>query len=184
MSVSHSRLPRLPQQKPIASAHSVLLYRGVLMTLLVCVIASLSAVSAQADGHEADDAKTQYRQTMMSSVGANMGAMSAIMKNGLTLPGHIENHAGQLAQSAKLIAAAFRTKTKTKDTDAKAEIWTDWKGFEMAISDFEVAAKKLQAAAASGDAAAMGPAMRGLGKSCGGCHKTFRKPKEESYKNQ
>lgn len=181
MSVSHSRLP---QEKPNHSAHWVLLSRGVQLTLLVCVMASLSAVSAQADGHEADVAMTQYRQSVMAGVGANMGAMSGIMKNGLNLPGHVANHAGQLAESAKLIAAAFQTKTTSKDTDAKAEIWTDWKGFEMAIADFEAAAKKLQAAATSGDAAAMGPAMRGLGKSCGGCHKSFRKPKEESYKNQ
>ena len=26
--------------------------------------------------------------------------------------------------------------------------------------------------------------MKALGKSCGGCHKPFRKPKEESFKNK
>jgi cytochrome c556 len=148
------------------------------------LIASFDAPTARADGHEADVAQTKYRQTLMAGVGANMGALGDIMKNRLDLPGHVENHAGQLADSAQLIAAAFRKPTKTKATDAKAEIWTDWKGFEQAIADFENAAKKLQSAAASGDSAAVGPAMRGLGKSCGGCHKSFRVPKEESYKNK
>ncbi len=181
MSGSHSIRT---QEKAVRSTCSVLMLRGARMTLLVCFMASLFAVSAYADGHEADVAMTKYRQTMMSGVGANMGAMSGIMKNSLNLPGHVANHAGQLAESAQLIAAAFRTKTTTTDTDAKAEIWTDWKSFEMAIADFEAAAKTLQTAAASDDSAAVGPAMRALGKSCGGCHKTFRKPKEESYKNK
>lgn len=144
----------------------------------------LSAHSAFAADDESDAAMTKYRQTLMAGVGANMGALGDIMKNGLNLPGHVENHAGQMADSAKLVAAAFRQQTSTTATDAKPEIWTDWKGFEQAISDFEAAAKTLQAAAASGDRAAVGPAMRGLGKSCGGCHKPFRKPKEESFKNQ
>jgi len=26
--------------------------------------------------------------------------------------------------------------------------------------------------------------MKALGKSCGGCHETFRKPEEESFKNE
>jgi cytochrome c556 len=157
----------------------------VLAGLTLFLLMTLGAASAAADSHEeADAAMTKYRQTLMGGVGANMGAMGDILKNGLVLPGHIENHAGQLVDSAQLIAAAFRKQTRTAATDAKSEIWTDWKGFEKAIADFESAAKKVQAAAASGDPAAVGPAMRGLGKSCGGCHKPFRKPKEESYKNR
>lgn len=175
---------RLLQETSIQSNPTRLPSRGIGLSMFICLMTSLFAASAQADGHEADVAITKYRQTMMAGVGANMGALSGIMKNGLQLPGHVENHAGQLVDSAQLIAAAFRTQTKTKETDAKSEIWTDWKGFEKAITDFENAAKTLQAAAASGDSAAVGPAMRGLGKSCGGCHKTYRTPKEESYKNQ
>jgi cytochrome c556 len=30
----------------------------------------------------------------------------------------------------------------------------------------------------------LGARVKALGKSCGGCHETFRKPKEESYKNK
>ena len=39
------------------------------------------------------------------------------------------------------------------------------------------------AALESGDAAAIGGQMKKVGEACGGCHKEFRKPKEQSYKN-
>jgi cytochrome c556 len=139
---------------------------------------------AQADGHEKDAARLKYRQSLMSIVGTNMGAIGDIMKNQLALPGAIANHAGQMAESAALIAGAFEHEITDGPTDAKPEIWQDWAKFEKAIADYQEAARGLQTAAASGDPAAVGPAMKALGKSCGGCHKPFRKPKEESYKNQ
>ena len=150
------------------------------MTLLTLLLGGV----AQADGHEKDAARLKYRQSLMSTVGTNMGAIGDILKNQLVLPGAIANHAGQMAQSAALIAPAFEHEITDGPTDAKSEIWQDWAKFEKAIADYEEAARGLQTAAASGDAAAVGPAVKALGKSCSGCHKPFRKPKEESYKNQ
>ncbi len=140
--------------------------------------------AALADSHENDAAQVEYRQTLMEIVGANMGAMGDIMKNGLTLPGHVAVHAGQMAEMAQLIAPAFKNNIATDATDAKPKIWQDWTKFESAIGDFEEAARNLQAAAKGGDMATVGPAMKALGKSCGGCHKPFRKPKEESFKSK
>lgn len=157
-----------------------------------CLVAFIAFVAmipglAQADGHDApadDSVRIKYRQTVMSTIGSNMGAIGDIMKNRLALPGAIENHAGQMADAAALIAPAFKQEISEGATDAKAEIWADWGKFEDSIAAFEAAARDLATAAASGDPAAVGPKMRALGKSCGGCHKPFRKPKEESYKNQ
>ena len=59
---------------------------------------------------------------------------------------------------------------------AKPEIWTDWAKFEAAAKDFQDAAPKLVPAAKSGVANQI-PAARGaVGKTCGACHKPFRKP--------
>jgi len=162
-----------------------LLSRPLLARALVLSLASLLLVGvAQADSHEKDAARLKYRQSVMSIVGTNMGAIGDIMKNQLALPGAITNHAGQMVESAELIAPAFKREITGGPTDAKPEIWQDWAKFEKAIADYKEAAIGLQTAAASGDAEAVGPAMKALGKSCGGCHKPFRKPKEESYKNQ
>jgi len=138
---------------------------------------------AQADHHEGGDPNIKYRQSVMSIIGTNMGAIGDIMKNQLDMPGAVGNHAGQMAESAALIAPAFKKSISDGPTDAKAEIWQDWAKFEKAIAKFEESARALQTAAASGDPATVGPAMKALGKSCGGCHKPFRKPKEESFRN-
>jgi len=154
-------------------------------TALFVAVSLLFVFSAPAFADaEMDEAHVKYRQTLMGGVGADMGAISAILKNRLMLPGHVESHARQLAASAKLVSAAFKNRGAGQPTDAKAKIWKDWSGFEDAIKDFDMAANTLAEAAAGSDPAAIGPAVKGLGKSCGGCHKAYRKPKEESYKNQ
>lgn len=170
-----SRPARHSVPRPIMA---LLAMSAFLLPLMLAVAGTVSA-----DSHDAK-ASIQYRQKLMSAIGANMGAMGDIMKYRLELPGHVESHAGQMAESAKLITAAFREPVSEGATDAKPEIWEDWQRFEKTIADFEKAARDLQSAAASGDAKAVGPAMKALGDRCGDCHKPFRKPKEESYKRQ
>ena len=59
-------------------------------------------------------------------------------------------------------------------TQAKAEIWSKPAEFKTAITNFAAAAPKLQAAANSGDVAAIKTAFADTGKTCKGCHETFR----------
>lgn len=153
---------------------------------VVLIVACLAvAGQASADSHEgAGEASIKYRQSVMSIVGTNMGAIGDILKNQLPLPGAIAVHANLMAETAPLIAPAFEKKLTDGATDAKADIWQDWAKFESAIADYQKAARNLAAAASGGDPKAVGPAMKKLGKACGSCHKPFRKPKEESYKNK
>lgn len=137
----------------------------------------------QAEDHDGDVPIVEYRQTVMEIIGSNMGAIGDILKNRLVLPGHVAVHAGQIAQSSQLVAAAFKQNVASNATDAKPEIWRDWAKFDSAIADLERAARELETVTAKGDAAQIGSAVKALGKSCGGCHKQFRKPKEESFKN-
>jgi cytochrome c556 len=142
------------------------------------------ASAVQADEHENDMPIVKYRQKVMSVIGGNMGAMADIMKNQLDLPGHVAVHASEIAEMAPLIGPAFKKNAPTDATDAKPEIWQDWAKFETAAGDLETAARNLEVAASGSDPTAVGPAMKALGKSCGGCHKSFRKPKEESFKRK
>jgi cytochrome c556 len=59
-------------------------------------------------------------------------------------------------------------------TEAKAEIWSKPAEFKTAMKNFADAAPKLQAAANSGDVAAIKTAFGDTGKTCKGCHETFR----------
>ena len=141
--------------------------------------------AAQAAGEPGDKAVIEYRQLVMGAIGSNMGAIGAILKNQLVLaPGAVANHAQQMADSAKLIAPAFKRNVSLGKTDAKAKIWKEWAKFETAIADYEKAAVDLADAAKSSDPAAVGLAVKALGESCGGCHDSFRKPKEESFRNK
>lgn len=165
------------------TSFSHLSFRWLGPVLLIALIGT-SPVLADSHGDARDQAQIKYRQTLMSGVGANMGAIGDILKNGLDLPGHLESHARHLAEDAKLIGPAFQAAVAEGATDAQPAIWTDWAGFEVAIADFEKAARGLEKASTSGDPAAVGAAVKGLGQSCGGCHDSYRKPKEESYKNR
>jgi cytochrome c556 len=157
---------------------------GFVALLAAALLPMITAGLASADAHEKDTAYVEYRQSVMSIIGTHMGAIGDIMKNGLEVPGAIAGHAEQMAEAAALVAPAFRRQITAGATDAKPSIWQDWAKFEQAIADYEEAARGLAAAASADDPSGVGPAMKALGKSCGGCHKPFRKPKEESYKNR
>ena len=155
-------------------------------TALACAALALVLFArvAQAQASPTDQASIEYRQLVMGAIGSNMGAIGGIMKHQLALPGAVANHAQQMADAAKLIAPAFKQKATAGKTDAKAEIWSDWAEFEKARADYEKAASQLAMTAKGSDPGAVGLAVRALGESCGGCHDSFRKPKEESYKNR
>jgi cytochrome c556 len=59
-------------------------------------------------------------------------------------------------------------------TAAKPEVWSDTAGFNAAREKFVAEAGKFQAAADSGDLAAVGAGVRGLGGACKNCHDTYR----------
>ncbi len=147
----------------------------------LALLSLLGASSAQA----ADDkAWIDYRQKLMSSIGSEMGAIGDILKNGLPLIPNIENHASAIAQSSRLIASAFEQKVVAGPTDARPEIWSDTEKFKQAIQKMQSEAELLAAAVGEGNTDQIPARVKALGQSCGGCHESFRKPKEESYKNK
>jgi cytochrome c556 len=124
----------------------------------------------------------EYRQKVMGSIGQNSGAIGDIMKNKLPLTGNIADHARVISINAKLIASAFKQNASEGKTDAKAEVWKEWSKFEENAKKLETASAKLADVAGTGDMAAVGEAVKGVGGACKGCHDDFRKPKEQSYK--
>ena len=150
-----------------------------LLLVLVCLAMPLASVQAQSD-----EAAIGYRQKVMQSVGANMGATGDILKNKLPQQGNIVHHAYQIQSASQLIASAFKQQVTAGKTDAKEEVWKDWDKFVAAAKELEEESGKLATVAQSGDMAAIDAQVKAVGKSCGDCHKPFRKPKEESYKQQ
>lgn len=149
------------------------------LLLFVCLALPLTVVWAQSD-----NAFIQYRQKLMGSLGASMGAIGDILKNKLPYHNHIATHAKDIQRISLLIGEAFKKEISSGKTDAKPEIWKDWNNFKSAARALEQESAKLAEIAQSGNTAAIFAQVKKVGGACGGCHKPFRKLKEESYKRR
>ena len=127
----------------------------------------------------------KYRQKLMGSIGAHMGSIGDILKKKVNYsPEHIRQHALGINASSKLVVDAFKQEAATGKTDAQQKIWGDWSEFEKKAQNLQQQSEAMAKVAASGDMRKIGAQMKKLGGSCGGCHKNYRKPKKESYKNK
>ena len=117
----------------------------------------------------------KYRQNVMKATGGHMGAIVDILKNRLPLADHIVDHARSIQQNSKMTLAMFPKGSRLGDTEAKPVIWENWSKFESAVQDFERESAKLAKVAESGDMEALAKQVRATGKTCGGCHRNFRK---------
>jgi len=117
----------------------------------------------------------KYRQNVMKSTAGHMGAIVDILKNDLPLQAHILDHTRSIQQNSKMTLATFSKGTGLGNTKAKPAIWENWSKFESAVQDFERESAKLVKVAESGDMEALAKQVRATGKTCGGCHRNFRK---------
>jgi cytochrome c556 len=65
------------------------------------------------------------------------------------------------------------------ETRAKMEIWQDMAGFKSKMKDLENASANLIKVAMGGNLGDSKKAFGAVGKTCGGCHKPFRAPKNK-----
>jgi cytochrome c556 len=155
------------------------------LAMALAATALLMAGRAQAQPEKkADEGALKYRQALMETIGGDMAALSDVLKYGLSYPGHAVVHADSLVAHSKLVAAAFERKVIDGPTDSEPEIWEKPAEYKDKLKAFETETAKLAEVAKSGDAAALGPQLKATGKACGGCHESFRKPKEESFKRK
>ncbi len=148
-----------------------------LLLLLVCLGVPMTGAQAQSD-----EVFLQYRQKLMQANSANYGAIRHILKHKLPFQSHIVTHAQELQLGSALIAKGFKKEITAGKTDSKPDIWKDWDKFAAAAKAMGEESAKLAVVAQSGGMADIAAQVKALGKSCGGCHKPFRKPKAERFK--
>ncbi len=119
----------------------------------------------------------KYRKTTMSAIGAHMGAIVATVKGKAGTDAQLIAHAKGMAAMGPVMSGLFGAGTGEGDTETKPEIWSNSAEFATAVMNFENAAAVIGAAADSGNVDGVKAALGGLGKSCKGCHSTFRKEK-------
>ena len=157
--------------------------RGRVALAAAAALTFAAASHAQADPR-ADEGALKYRQSLMEAVSGDMAALANLMKYRLTVPSAAAVHADGLAAYAKLVSAAFERKVTEGPTDAKPEIWAKPDEFQQRVEKFQAETARLAEIAKAGNPAAVGDQIRATGKACGGCHDSFRKPKEESFKRK
>lgn len=151
--------------------------KGVAAAVAVAVSVGAGAV-AMAD--EKDDSVMQ-RQAVMKSVGTHFGAIKSILTGGGDVTS-VAGHASAISGLAGVVPTMFPEGTSLDDgfeTEAKADIWSDWEGFLAAAEKVEAEAAKLAEIAETGDAQAATAQFAMVGKEgCSGCHTTFRQKDE------
>jgi cytochrome c556 len=140
--------------------------------VLACLSVPLTAALAQED-----EASVQYRQKVMTSQSASMGAINDILKNKLPFPNHIFTHAQAIQRMTALVPEAFKKEVTAGKTDAKPEIWKEWDKYAAASEALGQEAAKLAEVAQKGDMEAITAQVKKVGDACGNCHKPYRKPK-------
>ena len=132
-----------------------------------------AAISTPANANDKD---VNYRQAVMKALGGHMGSIGAIAKGEVGHTKHMFGHAVAINAIAAMALDIFPEGSGGDKTRAKDEIWQNMGEFRKAVSAFQAASAKLLEAANLGDKAAVSAALGGVGKTCGGCHKPFRKP--------
>jgi cytochrome c556 len=122
-------------------------------------------------------AEDSERVKSMKTMGGHMGAIGKVAKGEAEYSAETVKHAEAIQAHSKELVKWFPEGSGGETTRAKPEVWTDWAGFEKAAMNFQDTAPKLVEAAKTGDKAQIGAALGAVGKTCGGCHDSYRKPK-------
>ena len=149
--------------------------RSIAKVLSAAVFAiCVAGIAADASAQQKPEEALKMRQGLFEALKMNFGPFGAFAKGAAPLPADAAQRAENMVALAKILPMAFAKGTENlPKSETKAEAFTSAdfpKGFEA----LGAASAKLASAVASGDADAVKAAVGGVGKTCKGCHDTFR----------
>lgn len=121
----------------------------------------------------ADKDTIKYRQRVYSAIGAQMGAISDVLRGKVPYKDDLPVLATGLARLSQLPPDLFPEGSDRGDTEALPVIWENYEEFMQLMSDMRTAANALAAADAS-DRRAFAGAFQNLGRTCKACHDKFK----------
>lgn len=146
-----------------------------LFLAMAAVACAATALPAAAQFAKPEDA-IKYRKGAFTVMAAHFGRVAAMAN------GRVPFDAKAVAVNAEIATmvsslpfAAFGEGTDKGDTRAKPEIWSERDKFTAAATKMQDEMAKLNAAAKTGDQAALKAAAGAVGQACKGCHDTYRK---------
>lgn len=147
---------------------------GVALSLQIGAV----ALADELTGQQAVDA----RQHNLKDLGGAFKAVRDQVRKSQPDMTQVQQAAEQIQQLAADMNAWFPKGSEPSEdweTDARAEIWTDAKGFAAALTKFQQEAPKLLTFAKANDVGGLKKQVGAVGGACKGCHDKYRVPQEE-----
>ena len=117
----------------------------------------------------------KQRQSAMTLQGKYFGPMAGMAQGKIPYDAKVvQRNAGFLEALSQMPWDGFHESTKGEKSAALPAIWEKAAEFKQASERLENEAAKLAQVSKSGDEAAVKAQIGATGKSCGGCHETFR----------
>lgn len=144
--------------------------------LAVATVAGLAtALPAAAQFAKPEDA-IKYRKAAFTVMAAHFGRVAAMANGRIPFDAKAAATNAEIATMVSTLPfAGFVDGSDKGDTRAKAEIWSERDKFNAGATKMQEEMAKLNAAAKSGDQAAMRTAAGAVGQACKGCHDTYRR---------
>ena len=133
---------------------------------------------AHAAGPKPEEA-AKYRQSVYTVIKWNFSPIGAMIKGEIPFDAAaVSRHAQFVEMMSQAALDGFPAGSgpdAVKDTEAKANIWTNWGQFENAMVEFQKEATQLAEVAQGGDPGAIRAQFGKTAETCKACHKEFRK---------
>ena len=150
-----------------------------LAMILVGGVLSVGALTIASAADPKPQDVVEYRKSVYTIIGWNFKPIGAMVKGEVPFDAAaVARHAQYVEMMSKAAPEGFPKGSgpdAVKNTEAKAEIWSNWSGFEAKMSDFQKEATKLAEVAKGGDPAAIKAQFGKTAETCKACHKEFRK---------
>jgi cytochrome c556 len=147
--------------------------------MLLLAASITSGAVAQTDPPPANAAKQaiENRKAVFTLIGNNFRPVAEILRGNLKYESvDVSKYVSRVSSLATFVDDAFPEASKTGDTQAKPEIWSDHDAFTKRIKDFQAHAHALSqlVTAGGGDSEAFKAAARAVVQDCKGCHDNYR----------
>lgn len=141
--------------------------------LRILGIAGIIAITGAVAHSAVENEAVKARMDLMKTIGMNMKTIGDMAKGERNFDAAAATSAAAtIAEKAGMIATVFEPEADDPESEAKAEIWTEWDDFTDKAGALEAAAESAAGSLDSPDALPM--AMANIGPTCGGCHKVYR----------
>ncbi len=143
------------------------------------ILAATVTSGAIAQSTPANPAKQAIdnRKAVFTLIGNNFRPVGEILRGNRKYDSaEVAKYASRVSFLATLVGEAFPEVSKTGDTQAKSEIWSDRAAFDKRVKDFQDHALVLSQLVAQGgsDSEPFKNAARAVAQDCKGCHDNYR----------